>query len=452
MDGSSTTGMEDSSTTGPPPITPTGSTDTIDPDTTAGSDTGTTDATDDTTDDTTTTGPVICDPLMLPDELISQPSEDQAIYRALGVDVEGADLDLFQMFFFADDTGAIALGEGANANPMTCTQCVVLQTDIQPGAGPAQLYFADMGTIDIDPATPPFAGEMMASYTGVRLVAVEPGNLEPIPGGPCYEVVDGSVLGVTTIEGWTCTTGFYAAGDGCDCGCGIVDPDCPDGTAASCDFCIEGSGSCVPTGVDCEQAVLPDDNGTCDLQSLWTCDPMLYDAGDGACDCGCGVPDPDCISGFVNACTGCGATGSCSEGEIDCGTFVDPDDNYLCNPIPGWTCAPNLYGMADGCNCGCGIADPDCPDGLAASCDVCNNYGSCAPLAPHAPTSSRPTPTPGARRAWPGPVTRCSTGPATGSAIVAVACSIRTARVPRVGCATSAMTWARAVKEGAAAR
>ncbi len=35
---------------------------------------------------------------------------------------------------------------------------------------------------------------------------------------------------------WTCTPTYYAAADGCDCGCGVVDPDCA-GTTCQYDWC-----------------------------------------------------------------------------------------------------------------------------------------------------------------------------------------------------------------------
>jgi hypothetical protein len=43
----------------------------------------------------------------------------------------------------------------------------------------------------------------------------------------------------------------------------------------------------------------------------------------------------------------------------------------------GWNCDPAYYGMADGCDCGCGIQDPDCPNLAVASCQYCDDPGSC---------------------------------------------------------------------------
>ena len=56
---------------------------------------------------------------------------------------------------------------------------------------------------------------------------------------------------------WTCGASSY--GDGiCNCGCGAVDVDCPDATAASCRFCDQSSCSPLQCG-----GVEPDDNAHC---------------------------------------------------------------------------------------------------------------------------------------------------------------------------------------------
>ena len=51
---------------------------------------------------------------------------------------------------------------------------------------------------------------------------------------------------------WYCASSYYGTGDGCDCGCGAVDPDCESGgcttggcSAADCDFCYDSSGSSI---------------------------------------------------------------------------------------------------------------------------------------------------------------------------------------------------------------
>lgn len=42
---------------------------------------------------------------------------------------------------------------------------------------------------------------------------------------------------------WVCSLVFFGSGDGCDCGCGAVDPDCADGSVWTCDFnhCLESA-------------------------------------------------------------------------------------------------------------------------------------------------------------------------------------------------------------------
>lgn len=39
-------------------------------------------------------------------------------------------------------------------------------------------------------------------------------------------------------EGWTCHSSSYGGNDGCDCGCGLTDPDCS--SPSSCDWCHAG--------------------------------------------------------------------------------------------------------------------------------------------------------------------------------------------------------------------
>ncbi|MEC9466871.1 MAG: serine protease, partial [Myxococcota bacterium] len=88
-------------------------------------------------------------------------------------------------------------------------------------------------------------------------------------------------------SGWTCQADYYDANDGCDCGCGEVDPDCvrPNQQLYGC---ADGQ-SCSVEGL-CEDPTpsLPEPSG-----ASWTCNASYYDANDG-CDCNCGIPDPDC--------------------------------------------------------------------------------------------------------------------------------------------------------------
>jgi hypothetical protein len=177
---------------------------------------------------------------------------------------------------------------------------------------------------------------------------------------------------------WTCAKGEYGSGDGCDCGCGVADPDCGFGpnctaakcTAASCEFCHDAQGRRLH---QC----------AADL-ATWTCDPRAYGSGDG-CDCGCGVADPDCAG---DGCTGeyCrdNACKRCTDTSYGTSTLVG------CAPLNAtWTCDASHYGTGDGCDCGCGITDPDCKgagctttgctDSSNNKCDYCHDGPSDSP-------------------------------------------------------------------------
>ncbi len=184
--------------------------------------------------------------------------------------------------------------------------------------------------------------------------------------------------------GYLCPLGSFGGGDGCDCGCGIPDPDCVSGgctsprcNAVDCDNCHDEYRRPV----------------TCGDYTRWTCDYARY--GDGEyCDCGCGIPDPDCGG---DGCT----DGSCYEPACDrCHNC--PADNPSCNGIgtvgdivacnktvpADWNCAYSDYGTGNGCDCGCAVKDPDCTGGWCPGsgcsnpgCDVCHQgllmYSDC---------------------------------------------------------------------------
>ena len=57
--------------------------------------------------------------------------------------------------------------------------------------------------------------------------------------------------GPDAAGGWTCDTVYYDSDDGCDCGCGVLDPDCGGGGCetpgceeAMCEYCWPGGGEC----------------------------------------------------------------------------------------------------------------------------------------------------------------------------------------------------------------
>ena len=239
-----------------------------------------------------------------------------------------------------------------------------------------------------------------------------PSNIDPNDNSTCTVPVE-----------WTCSADSYGSGDGCHCGCGALDPDCEDVTVDMCDSCF-GDGSCgtgtcpaniepnnnaicdgpgcgnelVESGEVCDGSNLNnetcqslgfhggtlacesncsgyDTSGCYDLPETWRCNPSFY--GDGVfCDCGCGVWDPDCDDESVSACDYCDMSGSCGVGVCDAN--IDPTQNWTCTVPAEWTCSDSFYGADDGCDCGCGALDPDCPDVTVDVCDYCDGTGSCS--------------------------------------------------------------------------
>jgi hypothetical protein len=67
--------------------------------------------------------------------------------------------------------------------------------------------------------------------------------------GACSQTcdsIDANNNAVCDIPGWTCDPRAYRDGTTCDCGCGIVDPDCPNNTSTGCTNCVQ-AGSCATT-------------------------------------------------------------------------------------------------------------------------------------------------------------------------------------------------------------
>ncbi|TNF26744.1 MAG: hypothetical protein EP329_20730, partial [Deltaproteobacteria bacterium] len=170
---------------------------------------------------------------------------------------------------------------------------------------------------------------------------------------------DTAVAEDTTTADVACVAncGGRACGDdGCGGSCG----DCTGGAACS------DAGVCVPSG--------------------WTCAADAYGSGF-ACDCGCGVADPDCDVSSVTPppTVGCGAGEVCKDGACgacvsQCGAGVECGDDGC-----GGTCgrcwdATKPFCIDGACTGECvpQCADQECgPDGCGGVCGVCGAGEMC---------------------------------------------------------------------------
>ena len=282
-------------------------------------------------------------------------------------------IEEFVLAFTTEAAGTFTLGQSDWASPAACPHCLLVTQDDDIS------HFAVEGQITVAPGSTPLNGRFQANLEGVRLQEIE---FDPetkasifVRDGSCLIITDVS-LNVAQIPGWHCPSGFYQDGD-CDCGCGLFDPDCDEATVESCTYCAL-PGSCGFGLGECPGAIDPANIAACD-PTLWTCNPDAYDAGDDVCDCGCGLIDPDCSDFIRDACTVCSNPGSCAVG-MDCVGSIDIGNNGQCISVPGWTCPGAHYGTFDGCDCGCGVPDPDCDTPMVESCVYCGGLGSCSEL------------------------------------------------------------------------
>ena len=183
-----------------------------------------------------------------------------ARYRTFDIDIGDAGLlDAGQVELYANEAGEFDLtSEGENDNYATCLQCVRVFEDLDNGQL-ARQYFQSMGTIEV--VNDPFTGTSDVTFTGVRLVEVEIDSetfeSTPVPDGACIDVVD-----ATFTENWTCAEGTFGTDDGCDCGCGLVDPDCGDDPDIdTCEFC-DAFGSCSDEA--CPGTIDPNNIAVCE--------------------------------------------------------------------------------------------------------------------------------------------------------------------------------------------
>ena len=174
------------------------------------------------------------------------------------------------------------------------------------------------------------------------------------------------------ISLWNCNPAYYNGNDECDCGCGLVDPDCEDGGCAApncwedaCYYCYDEAGS----GIDCATA----GGQQCDAcgsgnncSQGYTC--INYTGTDISfcvldCDLGQACPtDSSCITSGENMwCVPNILSASCADNDVHyfdaCGfdiLYAECDDaTQTCNPVT-YTCdgeGPQCSGSCDASYC-----------------------------------------------------------------------------------------------------
>ncbi|NUO49492.1 MAG: hypothetical protein HOV80_11615 [Polyangiaceae bacterium] len=251
-------------------------------------------------------------------------------------------------------TGTIDLGAGENANYQSCSTCVVYREDFGE-EGPNKVFFQQSGTMSLGATSFPAPTGELTDVTLIEVTIADTFLSTPVEGGGCYHIAGAPLAFEPAPAEWACDPLYYDDKVDCDCAdCGVVDADCVANLPPV--DCFVGQ-TCNTTTLVCE--------GT---PTAWTCDPSEFNGGAGnGCDCDCGMLDPDCELTPEEPEQGCTGNEICN------------DTSGACVPA-GWTCNIDFFatGIIQDCDCGCGVVDPDCADATEASCNYCNDMGSCA--------------------------------------------------------------------------
>jgi hypothetical protein len=197
----------------------------------------------------------------------------------------------------------------------------------------------------------------------------------------------GEVCDGTDLAGWTCADFDFTGGTlACLSNCSGFDPS---NCAAIC------GNDVVEPGELCDGV---------DLQGSDCTDFPGFTRGTLACTMECTFDTSGCIRPVCgdNISEGSEVCDGTDVGSLTCATlYFDGGalacnatcDNYDLTACTGgyrfWTCYPPP--VFSGCQCGCGVLDPDCIDGTVSSCDICGELGSCSPLDSLCPGDIDPT-------------------------------------------------------------
>ncbi len=272
----------------------------------------------------------------------------------------------------SDDTGNPSAGTGGSDSgdstmSQTTTALTTMLPTTDPDTGSSSTAATDSdasGTDSGSTAGGASSGGSGSSGTESGSSGTESGSSGTESGPSGTESGSGSGTAGGVPDGWTCDPSTYGSGT-CGCGCGVPDSDCFTGTPEECEVC-NYCDSNMDIGWSCGPSLNPDDLTAC-VSS--TCGDGILE-GDEQCD-----GDHLFVALGYETCADLGFAG----GELACQSDCTDLDLSGCtgNEIEGWTCAPAFYDAGDGCDCGCGVIDPDCAGSTADSCDYCAGPGSC---------------------------------------------------------------------------
>jgi len=125
----------------------------------------------------------------------------------------------------------------------------------------------------------------------------------------------------------------------------------------------------------------------------WICPASFYVTNDGNCVCGCGLFDADCET--LSNPVFCNGDDQAASG-YSCLNNVCRRNNDAVSVPPEWQCDLDWFNRNDGCDCGCGAADPDCeiPGQETFNClngEVCQNGLCLGNLQQGGPFTAAPT-------------------------------------------------------------
>ncbi len=186
------------------------------------------------------------------------------------------------------------------------------------------------------------------------------------------EICDGTLLG-----GVDCTTFGYISGPiACSSTCqsfdtnGCVSPTELCGNSAIdsnevCDGSLIGSATCVSLGFSSGDVSCSDDCKSFNVSACFV--PAAWTCTDSLF--GSGVCDCGC--GIADPdCDGAGCTTAGCTQDACVACWTSSTSSTPCSGVSVWSCDPSFNGAGDGCDCGCTVPDPDC-GGLGCSTPGC---------------------------------------------------------------------------------